>query len=147
MTILFIPVAVFGYLFADFFVLILGGKQYLGIDPITGASTAAIFQVFAFYGMLLPIDRMTGVGLDSINKPRKNFYKIIFMVLANIIGDLIAIFVFKSIMGVAIVTVIFTLLGAIIGYQYLNKELDLKKRLIWIEGWKVYSNKIKEFVG
>lgn len=147
MTILFIPVAIFGYFFADFFVLILGGKEYLGIDPITGASTAAVFQVFALYGMLLPIDRMTGVGLDSINKPKKNFYKIIFMVSANIIGDLIAVFIFKSIMAVAIVTVIFTLLGAIIGFKYLDNELQLKQKLIWIEGWKVYLNKFREFVG
>ena len=56
--------------------LILGGRQYLGIDPITGASTSLIFKIFAIYGILLPIDRMTGVGLDSINKPKKNFYKI-----------------------------------------------------------------------
>ncbi|MFH1000411.1 MAG: oligosaccharide flippase family protein [Bacteroidota bacterium] len=147
MTILFIPVAIFGYFFADFFVLILGGKEYLGIDPITGASTAAVFQVFALYGMLLPIDRMTGVGLDSINKPKKNFYKIIFMVSANIIGDLIAVFIFKSIMAVAIVTVIFTLLGVIIGYKYLDNELQLKQKLIWTEGWKVYINKFREFVG
>jgi O-antigen/teichoic acid export membrane protein len=147
MTILFIPVAIFGFIFSDFFVLLLGGEQYIGVDPVTGASTSLIFKVFALYGILLPIDRLTGVGLDSINKPKKNFYKIIYMVLANIIGDLIAVFVFKSLMAVAVVTVIFTFLGVVIGYRYLTKELQLKPRLIWIEGWKVYSNKIKEFVG
>ncbi len=147
MTILFIPIALFAFLFSDFFVLILGGSQYVGIDPITGASTSAIFKVFALYGLLLPIDRLTGVGLDSINKPKKNFYKIIYMVSANIIGDLIAVFVFKSLLAVAIVTIFFTFLGVVIGYRYLTKELQLKPRLIWIEGWKVYSNKIKEFVG
>lgn len=147
MTILFIPVAVFGFIFSDFFVLLLGGEQYVGIDPITGASTSLIFKVFALYGILLPIDRLTGVGLDSINKPKKNFYKIIYMVSANIIGDLIAVFVFKSLIGVAVVTIIFTFLGVVIGYRYLTKELQLNARLIWVEGWKVYSNKIKEFVG
>lgn len=69
------------------------------------------------------------------------------MVSANIIGDLIAVFVFKSLMAVAVVTIIFTFLGVIIGYRYLTKELQLNARLIWVEGWKVYSNKIKEFVG
>ena len=146
-TLLFIPVAAITFFFSDFFVLILGGRQYLGIDPITGASTSLIFKIFAIYGILLPIDRMTGVGLDSINKPKKNFYKIIYMVLANIIGDLIALFVFKSIAGVAVATVVFTIIGMIIGYYYLNKELQLKPQLIWIEGWKVYSKKIKEFLG
>jgi len=146
LSILFIPIAVLGFFFSDFFVLILGGEQYIGIDPITGASTSAIFKVFAVYGLLLPIDRLTGVGLDSINKPKKNFYKIIFMVTANIVGDLIAVFVFKSLLAVAIVTILFTLLGVIIGYYYLSKELQLKFRLIWIEGWKVYLMKIKQFI-
>jgi uncharacterized membrane protein len=68
------------------------------------------------------------------------------MVMANIIGDLIAVFVFKSILAVAVVTILFTLLGVVIGYYYLNKELKLKFRLIWIEGWKVYLMKFKQFV-
>ncbi|NPD46193.1 MULTISPECIES: oligosaccharide flippase family protein [unclassified Lentimicrobium] len=145
-TILFIPVTIITFFFSDFFVLLLGGEKYLGIDPVTGASASLIFKVFAIYGMLLPIDRLTGVGLDSINKPKKNFYKIIFMVVANIIGDLIAVFVFESLLAVAVVTIIFTLIGLIIGYYYLHKEIDLKFRLIFIEGWKVYSNKIKELL-
>ncbi|MDA3906851.1 MAG: oligosaccharide flippase family protein [Bacteroidales bacterium] len=146
-TILFIPIAIFGFIFSDFFVYFLGGSQYVGIDPITGASTSTIFKVFALYGILLPIDRLTGVGLDSINRPKKNFYKIIYMVTANIIGDLIAVFVFKSIMGVAVVTVLFTLIGVLVGFNYLTKELKLNPLLIWKEGKKVYSMKIKEFVG
>jgi len=146
LSILFIPIAVVGFFFSDLFVLILGGEQYMGIDPITGASTSTIFKVFAIYGLLLPIDRLTGVGLDSINRPKKNFYKIIFMVVANIIGDLIAVFVFKSLLAVAIVTILFTLLGVLIGYFYLNKELKLNFRLIWVEGWKVYMMKFKQFV-
>jgi len=146
LSILFVPIAVIGFVFSDFFVLILGGEQYIGIDPITGASTSQIFKVFAIYGLLLPIDRLTGVGLDSVNKPKKNFYKIIFMVLANIIGDLIAVFVFESIMAVAVVTIIFTLIGVVMGYYYLNKELKLRFKLIFIEGWKVYVMKIKQFL-
>lgn len=145
-TLLFIPVTIITFFFSDFFVLLLGGEKYIGIDPVTGASASMIFKVFAIYGLLLPIDRLTGVGLDSINKPKKNFYKIIFMVVANIIGDLIAVFVFESLMAVAVVTIIFTLIGLVVGYYYLHKEIDLKFRLIFIEGWKVYTNKIKEFL-
>jgi O-antigen/teichoic acid export membrane protein len=145
-TILFVPIVILGFFFSDFFVLILGGEKYLGLDPETGANASHIFKVFAIYGLLLPIDRLTGVGLDSVNKPKKNFYKIIYMVVANIIGDLIAVFVFESLLAVAIVTIVFTLIGLIIGYYYLHKELDLKFRLIFIEGWKVYANKFHEFI-
>lgn len=145
-TILFIPIVLVSFFFSDIFVLLLGGEKYLIIDPEIGASASLIFKVFAIYGLLLPIDRLTGVGLDSVNKPKKNFYKIIFMVAANIIGDLIAVFVFKSLMAVAIVTIIFTLIGLIVGYYYLHQELNLKFKLIWIEGWKVYVNKFDEFI-
>jgi O-antigen/teichoic acid export membrane protein len=145
-TLLFIPVIIAGVLFSDFFVLILGGEKYLGVDQETGESASLIFKVFAFYSLLLPIDRLTGVGLDSINKPKKNFYKIIFMVLANIIGDLIAVFVFESLLAVALVTILFTLIGVIIGYQYLNREIDLKFKLIFTEGFKVFFLKFNDFV-
>lgn len=145
-TILFIPVILACVVFSDFFVMILGGEKYLGIDPVTGENASLIFKVFAFYTLLLPLDRLTGVGLDSINKPKMNFYKIIFMVLANIIGDLIAVFIFESLMAVAIVTIAFTLIGLIIGYYLLHKEIDLKFSLIFKEGWKVYSNKFNEFL-
>jgi len=145
-TILFIPVIILCVLFSDFFVLILGGEQYLGIDPQTGESASLIFKVFAFYSLMLPLDRLTGVGLDSINKPKKNFYKIIFMVLANIVGDLIAVFVFESLLAVALVTILFTFIGLVIGYHYLSKEIQLNAKLIWIEGIKTYSLKYNEFI-
>jgi hypothetical protein len=39
----------------------------------------SILRVFSIYGLLLPIDRMTGVGLDSINKPKINAIKVFIM--------------------------------------------------------------------
>ena len=142
-TYLFIPITIFGYVFAEYFVLVLGGKQFLGIDPITGVSTVLIFQVFALYGLLLPIDRLTGVALDSINRPKKNFYKIIFMVVANVVGDLIAVFVFESLLWVALVTVLFTIIGVIVGYKYLNDEIGIKFGRIFTEGWKIFPELIR----
>lgn len=142
-TLLFVPIVLVFYFFSDFFVLILGGESYLSNDLAVGESAGNIFKVFALYCLLLPIDRLTGVGLDSINKPKKNFYKIIFMVVANIIGDLIAVFILKSLLAVAFATILFTLIGLFVGYYFLDKEINLKFKLIWIEGWKVYSNKLQ----
>ena len=84
MSFLFIFTCIFTFVFADLFVLVLGGKQYLGVDPITGFNTATIVRIFSFYGLLLPIDRMTGIGLDSINKPNVNAIKVLYMVIANV---------------------------------------------------------------
>lgn len=139
LTLLFIPIAIFCIVFAKYFILILGGTQYLeASEPII------LFRIFAIYGLFLPIDRFTGVALDSINKPKKNFYKVIVMVVLNIIGDLIALFVFKSIIWVAIVTILFTIVGQMVGFRYLNKEIPVRYLSIFKYGINFYLNAYKE---
>lgn len=95
-TFLLIPILIIGFIFAREFVIILGGMKY--------ENTADIFRIFAVYGLLLPIDRFTGVALDSLNKPRKNFFKVVFMTVANIAGDVFVIFVMlKYVLGISLV--------------------------------------------
>lgn len=139
MTYLFIFISLGTFVFADFFVLILGGSQYIGTDPVTGVNTANIVRIFSIYGLLLPIDRMTGVGLDSINRPNRNFIKVLIMVIANVAGDLVAIFVFKSLPMVAVASILFTAIGVWVGYHFLNKELHLEYRLIFKSGINFYK--------
>jgi len=140
MSYLFVFVSLFTFVFADFFVLMLGGKQYLGVDPITGFNTVTIVRIFSVYGLLLPIDRMTGVCLDSINRPKINFIKVLYMVIANVVGDLIAIFIFKSLAMVAVASILFTILGIWIGFFYLSKELTLKYKQIFSSGIDFYMS-------
>lgn len=140
MTYLFIIISLVTFLFADFFVLILGGSQYMGTDPVTGFNTANIVRIFSLYGLLLPIDRMTGVGLDAINKPDRNFIKVMIMVAANVIGDLVAIFIFKSLPLVAVASILFTAIGVWVGYRFLNTELQLDHRLVFKSGFDFYKN-------
>jgi O-antigen/teichoic acid export membrane protein len=139
LTYLFIFTSLFTFVFADLFVLFLAGKKYLQTDPVTGFNAVNIVRVFSVYGLLLPIDRMTGIGLDSINKPNINALKVLFMVIANIIGDVIAIFLFKSLIMVAIGSILFTILGIWIGMYFLNKELSLSYSEIFIEGANFYK--------
>ncbi len=140
-TMLFIPVAVTGFIFAEKLVWFLGGNEYIDSLPLL----AAIFRIFAVYSILLPIDRFTGVMLDSINKPKYNFYKIIVMALANIAGNIIAVFGFKSLQAVAWVTVLFTVIGIIIGYRYLHKLIPLQFSKILTEGIDFFRN-IKKYI-
>ncbi len=142
-TYLFVPLSVFGFLMAKYLVLILGGDQY--ISTSTGSPTDAVLlmQIFAVYGLFLPIDRFTGVGLDSINRPKQNFYKVVVMVVANIIGDLVAVFVFKSLALVAVATIVFTIIGVIVGLFFFNKEIGISFKKIFSGGWYFY----KELVG
>ena len=140
MTYLFFFISLVTFIFAGFFVLILGGSQYMGTDPVTGVNTVNIVRIFSLYGLLLPIDRMTGIGLDSINKPDRNFIKVLIMVVANVVGDLIAIFIFKSLPMVAVASIVFTAIGVWVGYRFLNKELQLQQRLVFTEGIAFYKD-------
>ena len=165
MFLMMLPLMLFSFVFAKEFVIILGGAEY--------AYTAGIFQIFCLYGLLLPIDRFLGVALDSINKPKQNFIKVVYMTIANIVGDSIVVFgltyivLFASVatllingMGgitevahisrsftvvpilefVALVTILFTVLGIVIGFYYLQQEMKVKYRRILIEGINFYRS-------
>jgi len=134
LTYLFMGISLVTFVFAEFFVIIISGHQYLTADPITGFNVVDIVRVFSIYGLLLPIDRMTGVSLDSINKPEINAVKVFAMLLANVIGDLIAIFIFKSLIVVAIASIFFTIIGIWMGMYFLDKELSLSFKEIFRKG-------------
>ena len=135
-TLLFIPISMACFIFAKQLVLILGGGEYIDSLPLL----VTVFRIFVIYSVLLPLDRFTGVALDSINRPRFNFYKVIMMTAANIIGDIIAVFWLQSIEAVAIVTVAFTLMGIVAGYVYLNKFIAVNIGGVFREGFNFLIN-------
>ena len=143
LTYLFVGMSMVTFIFAEFFVLIISGNQYLKTDPTTGFNVVDIVRVFSIYGLLLPIDRMTGVGLDSINKPKVNAVKVFIMLVANVIGDLIAIFIFKSLIYVAVGSIFFTIIGISIGMYFLDKEISLSFKQIFKSGIQFYSSILK----
>ena len=135
-TLLFFPVALGSFVFAEELVLFLGGNEYLDSLPLL----TLIFRVFTVYIMLLPLDRFTGVLLDSINKPKLNLYKVLVMTTANVVLNVLAVFVFKSLVAVAIGTVVFTLLGIFLGFFYLKKEVQIQSRQIVSESVSFIRN-------
>ncbi len=139
-TLMFIPLAIFCYVFAEQLIIILGGEGYT--ENMT--TLVNVFRIFVVYSVLLPADRFTGVALDSINRPKFNFYKVLAMASANIVGDLIAVFWIGSLESVAIVTVIFTIIGIILGYVYLNKFIRVNVGTMFYEG-VVFFKGIKSY--
>ena len=139
---LLLPIIIICIIFAEKLVVFLGGESY--------AETANIFRVFCIYGLFLPLDKFTGVTLDSINRPKKNFFKVIYMTSANIIGDLVAVFVLIKIfpnlnnisllISVSAVTVIMILVGLFVGFKYLNKEININFKNNFKYGIKFYKN-------
>lgn len=134
LTYLFTAASLGTFLFADVFVELLAGRQYLGVDPLTGTSVTLIVKVLSIYGLLLPLDRMTGICLDSINKPAVNAVKVFCMVITNVIGDLVAVFVFKSLILVAVASILFTVAGIFLGMYFLDKELHITYKAVMIHG-------------
>ncbi|GAB5563753.1 MAG: hypothetical protein Wins2KO_08160 [Winogradskyella sp.] len=145
---LFVAISLAFFVFAEPFVILISGEQYLDVNAI-GYDIVNIVKILAVYGLLLPLDRMTGIGLDSINKPNVNALKVAVMLTTNIVGDLIAVFVFKSLEMVALFTLVFTAIGIVLGIFFLNKEIkisgkDLIKHanMFYLELWqKVRSKK------
>lgn len=149
---LFIGIAVVSFFLRDYFIIFLGGSHYL-----TSLSALSIIIIpFIVYSVLLPLDRFTGISLDALNKPEKNLIKLIFMASFNIIGDIMVIFGFHSffpsmpvttlLFFVAVVSCLFALLGIIIGYYYLYKEVKISFFTIFSEGMVFYQNIYSKFL-
>lgn len=135
-TLAFIPIALVSFIFAEELILFLGGSAYrVHLEELT-----LIFRIFTVYTILLPIDRFTGVMLDSANQPRLNMRKVIVMTLANIVMNLIAVFAFESLLLVAVGTVLFTLLGMGLGFYYLHRVMQIKPTHILPESIHFFKN-------
>ena len=118
---LFVAIALFLFLCAEQLVVIISGQKYLDAELI-GFNVVAIVKILSVYGILLPLDRMTGIALDSVNKPKLNALKVGVMLVTNVIGNLMAVYVFNSLEWVAISTLIFTTIGIVLGVVFLAKE-------------------------
>lgn len=120
LILLYIPLLSIGFIFAEFWVSLVGGDEFTSSIP----QQTVILKIFIVYGLLIPLDRLIGVTLDAINRPDLNLYKVIAMVLFNIIGDIVAVFVYESLYLVALTTLLFTLIGIIIGYYWLKSKKE-----------------------
>ena len=139
LTYLFFFISMLTFVFAREFVILISGFQYLD-QEFNGFDIIALVQILSVYGLLLPIDRMTGIALDSINKPKINALKVIIMLVTNIVGDVIAVFVFESLEMVAVATLIFTAVGIGLGSYFLNKEFKVSVIKIFNSANRFYQD-------
>ncbi len=128
-TILYIPFVIVLFMLSEKLVILTAGNNY--IDSII------IFRIFLVYSIFVPFDQIIGVSLDAVNKPNKNFIKIMVMTIVNIIGDLIVLHYYKSLNLVAWVTLGTTLSGIFAGWFMLKKEVDIELK-------KIFKNSINE---
>lgn len=109
---LVLPLSVGGLLAAQPLVHLLGGDGY--------GDSSYVLRLFMVYALFLPLERYSGIGLDVVNKPQQNLLKVICMLVVNLVGDMIAIVVFKSVIGVAFVSITTFLVGLLLGFRFLR---------------------------
>lgn len=138
LTYLFIAISILTFVFAELFVIVISGHQYLNTVN-ADFDIVALVRIFSIYGLLLPIDRMTGIALDSMNKPQINALKVMLMLGTNIIGDMIALFVFQSLELVAISTLLFTAVGIFVGTYFVKQQIEFSAKEIFKSGSTFYK--------
>jgi O-antigen/teichoic acid export membrane protein len=131
---LLLPIAIICFVFADWVVLLIGGTGY--------SESANILRFFASYMAILPLDKFSGVMLDTINKPHLNFYKVGIQLFVNIVGDYLAILIFGNLESVALVSTLTFIAGMIFGYYQLNKHMGIEFKNVLVYGWIEFSGHI-----
>ena len=109
---LYIPGIIIAFFLAPFLITTIGGDTYL--------STVTVFRIFLLYGILLPADRLSGIGLDALQKPQKNLLKVVCMAVINIIGDVLALQLTGQLEWVAFASVLNVLTGIIVGNYFIK---------------------------
>ena len=127
LTLLLIPAFLFAFLFSDYAILFVGGKEYVGTEA------ANVFRIFMTFALLFPLDRFLAVGLDVIHKPEINFYKVLIMLVINLVADYIGVYILGNVYGIAIASLFPTLFAVAVGY------FAIRKYYMPYQFWNAYS--------
>lgn len=128
LTIILVPVVIGSLFFAEIAIWIVD-KKYLSTEA------ANVLRVFMTFALLYPVERFMALTLDAINQPRVNMVKLIFMLTANIVGDLAGVWIFGNIYGVAFATILPILTGLIISYVWLQRYMKFNLWDVYKIGW------------
>ncbi len=108
------------FFFAGTLVEVMAGEAYLAAVPV--------IRVFVVAAFLFPVDRMIGLGLDSLGRPDVNLAKVMVMLACNIVGDIWVLTVWGSLGGVAAVTIGMSLVGLATGWFVIQPMARLSWR-------------------
>lgn len=130
MTIALIPIVILAIIFADPIIRLIAGEQYIHNE------TPNLFRIFMVIALLYPADRFFALALDVIHKPKVNFYKIIVMLIVNIITVIVGMYIYHSIYTIAITSLFPTLVAIIMTYFPLYKYSKFSFRSMIAIGYK-----------
>ena len=81
-----------------------------------------MFRILLVLPILIPFDRFYGLSLDAIGMPRLNFYKGLILLVTNFALDAVVLQMGGGIIGVAMVSVVFYGLGALLSIVWLRRN-------------------------
>lgn len=138
-SLMLIPISILTFIFAEDLVVLLGGAEY--------ENAADILRIFAVYTALTPIDRFSGIALDVLHRPHLNFYKVMAMLAANIIGDLIVIQFTDNIAWIAFISIITFATGILFGFVFLRDVIPFNPLRILFAGSNEIKRLVRKYVG
>ncbi|WP_375418921.1 oligosaccharide flippase family protein [uncultured Hymenobacter sp.] len=137
----FVPATLGAWLLADLLIYVIGGAKY-------GDTEAAnLLRMGMALAIIYPIDRFVGVTLDVLNQPRLNLYKVLLMLVVNVVGDVTALTIWPNIYGVALASLPTGIAGFTFGYLHLRRHLPLSLKSIMATGWDEGRALLARFLG
>lgn len=113
--VLLFPLSIICCVFAPQIVHLISGDKY--------PDSVILLRLFSIYTAIIPLDKFSGIMLDIINRPEKNFTKVLWMLVVNVVGDFLAIHFFHNLEAVAIVSTFAFGTGMFYGFYLLKKYI------------------------
>lgn len=130
LSVVIFVIAVLSIIFAEPMIALIGGGRYVHTEAPN------LFRIFMSLAILYPTDRFFALTLEVIHKPKINFYKILIMLVANLLGDYIGVTIFKSIYAIVFANIFPLVMAIIIAYIPLNKYSKFKFLDMYVIGYK-----------
>ncbi len=112
------PIALFVFIGAEELVAHIAGPNY--------RNSSLILRIFAIYGLLLPLDRYTGITIDALGFPKMNMLKVMSMLVLNVVGDAVVLTLGYALEAVAVVSVATYSLGVVFGFIVIRRHVKLQ---------------------
>ncbi len=131
-------IAIVAVIFAEPIIGLVGGAKYIHTEAPN------LFRIFISITIFYPADRFLALTLDVIHKPKINFYKILVMLVVNLVADYVAVSIFKTVYAIALTNVFPVLVAIVIAYVPLNKFHKFNFWNIYVVGYKETILFVKE---
>ena len=112
------PAAILVFFAAKWIVVLIAGIQY--------ENSYLIMRIFAIYAMLLPLDRYTGLMLDALGIPKRNMAKVVLMLVANVVLDIVVLTAGYGLEAVAAVSLITYSTGIVFGFSSIKHVVRIQ---------------------